>query len=124
MTEIDHPSLPNYARGLRPRQFCAIVGLFWMYVTLSNVLYAYSMRSGIAHVTDVAMKYRTAVLPPDAAGCAPFGSPPGPSPNISDHGSEALKNSNSGVSSRDVPRRAGSVSPRPLNRASIHEVRD
>src|ERR1700730_2980654 len=33
----------------------------------------------IAHVTDVAMKYRTAVLPPDAAGCAPFGSPPGPS---------------------------------------------
>jgi signal transduction histidine kinase len=26
--------------------------LFWLYVTLSNVLYAYSMRTGIAHVTD------------------------------------------------------------------------
>jgi hypothetical protein len=53
MTEIDHPSLPNYARGLRPGQFYAIVGLFWLYVTLSNVLYAYSMRTGIAHVTNV-----------------------------------------------------------------------
>jgi signal transduction histidine kinase len=52
MTEIDHPSLPDYARGLRPRQFYAIVGLFWLYVTLSNVLYAYSMRMGIAHVTN------------------------------------------------------------------------
>jgi signal transduction histidine kinase len=27
--------------------------LFWLYVTLSNVLYAYSMRTGIAHVTNV-----------------------------------------------------------------------
>jgi hypothetical protein len=53
MTEIDHPSIPNYARGLRPGQFYAIVALFWLYVTLSNVLYAYSMRTGIAHVTDV-----------------------------------------------------------------------
>ena len=53
MTEIEHPSLPIYARGLRPRQFYAIVGPFWLYVTLSNVLYAYSMRTGIAHVTNV-----------------------------------------------------------------------
>src|SRR5882762_2370960 len=53
MTEIEHPSLPDYARGLRPGQFYAIVGLFWLYVTLSNVLYAYSMRTGIAHVTNV-----------------------------------------------------------------------
>ena len=53
MTEIGHPSLPDYARGLRPGQFYAIVGLFWLYVTLSNVLYAYSMRTGIAHVTNV-----------------------------------------------------------------------
>jgi hypothetical protein len=53
MIEIEHPSLPNYARGLRPGQFYAIVGLFWLYVTLSNVLYAYSMRTGIAHVTNV-----------------------------------------------------------------------
>ena len=53
MTENEHPSIPDYARGLRPRQFYAIVGLFWLYVTLSNVLYAYSMRTGIAHVTNV-----------------------------------------------------------------------
>jgi hypothetical protein len=53
MTDNEHPSIPDYARGLRPRQFYAIVGLFWVYVTLSNVLYAYSMRTGIARVTDV-----------------------------------------------------------------------
>jgi two-component system, LytTR family, sensor kinase len=52
MTENEGPSIPDYARGLRPRQFYAIVGLFWLYVTLSNVLYAYSMRTGIAHVTN------------------------------------------------------------------------
>jgi hypothetical protein len=51
MTENEHPSIPDYARGLRPRQFYAIVGLFWLYVMLSNVLYAYSMRTGIARVT-------------------------------------------------------------------------
>ena len=53
MTELEHPAIPNYARGLRPRQFYAIVGLFWLYVTLSNVLYAYSMRVGIARATDI-----------------------------------------------------------------------
>jgi hypothetical protein len=53
MSENEHPSIPDYARGLRPRQFYAIVSLFWLYVTLSNVLYAYSMRTGIARVTDV-----------------------------------------------------------------------
>jgi hypothetical protein len=53
MTEHEHPAIPNYARGLRPWQFYAIVGLFWLYVTLSNVLYAYSMRVGIARATDV-----------------------------------------------------------------------
>ena len=53
MTENERPSIPNYARGLRPRQFYAIVGLFWLYVTLSNVLYAYSMRVGIARATDI-----------------------------------------------------------------------
>jgi hypothetical protein len=31
--------------GFVPRQLYAIVGLFWLYVTLSNVLYAYSMRT-------------------------------------------------------------------------------
>src|SRR5258706_1529905 len=52
MTEIEHPSLPDYARGLRPGQFYLIVGLFWLYVTLSNVLYAYGMRTGISRVTN------------------------------------------------------------------------
>ena len=33
------------------RQFFAIVCLFWAYVTLSNVLYAYGMRTGIAKMT-------------------------------------------------------------------------
>ncbi len=42
----------SFAGGLSRRQFFAIVGLFWLYVTLSNVLYAYSMRTGIARVTD------------------------------------------------------------------------
>jgi hypothetical protein len=53
MKENAHPSIPNYAGGLSPRQFCAIVTLFWLYVTLSDVLYAYGMRTGIARVTDV-----------------------------------------------------------------------
>jgi signal transduction histidine kinase len=53
MKENPHPSIPSYAGGLSPRQFCAIVSLFWLYVTLSDVLYAYGMRTGIARVTDV-----------------------------------------------------------------------
>ena len=35
------------------RQFFGIVGLFWFYVTLSNVLYAYGMRTGLASMTDI-----------------------------------------------------------------------
>jgi hypothetical protein len=38
---------------LSRRQFVAIVSLFWLYVTLSNVLYAYGMRTGLAHTTNV-----------------------------------------------------------------------
>jgi hypothetical protein len=41
----------HYASSLSRRQFFTIVGLFWAYVTLSNVLYAYGMRTGIAKVT-------------------------------------------------------------------------
>jgi signal transduction histidine kinase len=41
-----------YAGGLSRRQFFAIVGFFWLYVTLSNVLYAYGMRTGIAQATN------------------------------------------------------------------------
>ncbi|MHC5731857.1 MAG: hypothetical protein ACYTXY_48855, partial [Nostoc sp.] len=33
---------------MNKRQFCAIVCTFWLYVTVSDVLYAYSMRTGIA----------------------------------------------------------------------------
>jgi signal transduction histidine kinase len=46
-------SVPNYANGLTRRQFFAIVCSFWLYATLSDVLYAYGMRMGIATVTDV-----------------------------------------------------------------------
>jgi hypothetical protein len=53
MTENEHPSIPSYAGGLKVRQFFAIVSLFWLFVTLSDVLYAYSMRTGIARVTNV-----------------------------------------------------------------------
>ena len=42
------PSMRRYAGGLTRRQFFAIVCLFWLYVAVSNVLYAYSMRTGIA----------------------------------------------------------------------------
>jgi hypothetical protein len=52
MAEHGDSSGRMYAGGLSRRQFFAIVGLFWLYVTMSNVLYAYSMRSGIARVTD------------------------------------------------------------------------
>lgn len=53
MRESEQPLPPGYAGGLRRGQLFAIVSLFWVFVTLSNVLYAYSMRIGIARVTDV-----------------------------------------------------------------------
>ncbi len=53
MTESKHPSIPSYTGGLSRRQFVAIVGLFWLYATLSDVLYAYTMRMGVAKVTNV-----------------------------------------------------------------------
>ncbi len=43
----------RYSGGLSRRQFFGIVCLFWLYVTMSNVLYAYGMRTAIAHMTDV-----------------------------------------------------------------------
>src|SRR5271167_1939787 len=43
----------RFAGGLTRRQFLAIVCLFWVYVTVSNLLYGYSMRTGIAHLTTV-----------------------------------------------------------------------
>jgi hypothetical protein len=43
----------HYASSLSRRQFFTIVGLFWAYVALSNVLWAYGMRTGIAKVTNL-----------------------------------------------------------------------
>jgi hypothetical protein len=45
----------RHASGLSRRQFFLLVCLFWAYVTLSNVLYAYGMRTGIAKVTDLSL---------------------------------------------------------------------
>jgi hypothetical protein len=41
--------------GLSRRQFFTLVFVFWAYVTVSNVIYAYAMRTGIAKVTDLAL---------------------------------------------------------------------
>jgi hypothetical protein len=43
----------RFAGGLSLRQFLGISCLFWVYVALSNILYAYSMRTGMAHMTNV-----------------------------------------------------------------------
>jgi hypothetical protein len=48
-------SVQQYASALSRRQFLLIVGLFWAYVTLSNVLYAYGMRTGIGKITTVSL---------------------------------------------------------------------
>jgi hypothetical protein len=46
-------SLQRFAGGLTQIQFLGIVCLFWAYVTVSNLLYGYSMSSGIARITSV-----------------------------------------------------------------------
>jgi hypothetical protein len=43
----------RFVGGLTQQQFLAIICLFWAYVTVSNLLYGYSMRTGIAHMTSV-----------------------------------------------------------------------
>jgi signal transduction histidine kinase len=53
MSEDGKPSIPSYTGGLSGRQFLAIVCVFWLFATLSDVLWAYGMRTGIARVTDV-----------------------------------------------------------------------
>jgi sensor histidine kinase YesM len=45
----------HYASSLSRRQFFTIVGLFWAYVTVSNVLYAYGMRTGTAKLTNATL---------------------------------------------------------------------
>ncbi len=42
-----------FAGGLSLRQFLLIAFFFWVYVAISNILYAYSMRTGMARVTNV-----------------------------------------------------------------------
>src|ERR1700686_1364600 len=44
-------SARRFAGGLSLRQFLGIACLFWAYVALSNILYAYSMSTGTAHLT-------------------------------------------------------------------------
>ncbi|HEY4444292.1 MAG TPA: histidine kinase [Steroidobacteraceae bacterium] len=46
------PSTRRFVGGLSLRQFLGIACLFWVYVALSNILYAYSMRIGIARMTS------------------------------------------------------------------------
>jgi hypothetical protein len=46
-------SSQRFAGGLTRTQFLGIVCLFWAYVTVSNLLYGYSMSAGIARVTKV-----------------------------------------------------------------------
>ncbi len=53
MSGNETPSVRRFAGELTLRQFVALVCSFWLYVTLSNVLYAYSMRTGISHITNV-----------------------------------------------------------------------
>jgi hypothetical protein len=43
----------RFAGGLSLSQFLGISCLFWAYVAVSNILYAYSMRTGMAHMTNV-----------------------------------------------------------------------
>jgi hypothetical protein len=52
---IAEPSSRRFAGGLSLRQFLGISCLFWVYVALSNILYAYSMRTGLSHVSNVTL---------------------------------------------------------------------
>ncbi len=51
MMSHENASIRRYAGGLTRRQFFAIVCSFWLYVAVSNILYAYGMRTGIAAMT-------------------------------------------------------------------------
>jgi two-component system, LytTR family, sensor kinase len=46
-------SSQRFAGGLTQAQFLGIVCLFWVYVTISNLSYGYSMSNAIAHMTSV-----------------------------------------------------------------------
>src|SRR5215475_13258892 len=53
MRDRADPHSQRFSGGLTHQQFLLIVCLFWVYVTVSNLLYGYSMRAGIARVTTV-----------------------------------------------------------------------
>ncbi len=54
LSTSEFPSRP-FAGGLSLRQFLGICGLFWVYVALSNILYAYSMRIGMSRMTNASL---------------------------------------------------------------------
>jgi hypothetical protein len=45
------------AREMHPRQFIGIVCGFWLYVTISDVVYAHSMRTGISRLAGIDMLF-------------------------------------------------------------------
>jgi len=49
---IAEPSARRFVGGLSLSQFLGVAGLFWAYVTVTNILYAYSMRTGLARMTS------------------------------------------------------------------------
>jgi hypothetical protein len=53
MKSFENTPKRRYAASLSLRQFILIVCLFWTYVALSNILYAYGMRSGISQATKM-----------------------------------------------------------------------
>src|SRR5277367_6572954 len=53
--EPPEPASRRFAGGLSVRQFLGVTCLFWVYVTLSNILYAYSMATGMSRMTNVSL---------------------------------------------------------------------
>ncbi|MGO8830538.1 MAG: sensor histidine kinase [Steroidobacteraceae bacterium] len=52
MMGLENTAMRRYTGGLTRPQFFAIVCSFWLYVAVSNILYAYGMRTGIAVMTN------------------------------------------------------------------------
>jgi hypothetical protein len=53
--DMTKTSARPFAGGLSLRHFLLITFFFWVYVALSNILYAYSMRTGMARMTNVSL---------------------------------------------------------------------
>ncbi|MGO9424131.1 MAG: sensor histidine kinase [Steroidobacteraceae bacterium] len=52
MMGLENTSMRRYAGGLTRQQFFAVVCGFWLYVAVSNILYAYGMSTGTAALTN------------------------------------------------------------------------